>query len=48
VLAVTRRDIVEGSNDLGLGCCDAGPGYDLASGWGSVDAERLATAAGAR
>lgn len=36
------RDIVDGSNDLGFGCCDAGPGYDLASGWGSVNAERLA------
>jgi subtilase family serine protease len=43
------RDVVQGSNDLlGFGCCEAGPGYDLASGWGSVDAEGLATAAGFR
>ena len=42
------RDVVEGSNDLGRGCCDAGPGYDLASGWGSVDAEGLASAAALR
>jgi kumamolisin len=42
------RDVVEGSNNLGFGCCDAGLGYDLASGWGSVDAAGLAPAAGSR
>jgi hypothetical protein len=37
------RDVVEGTNDvLEVGCCDAAPGYDLASGWGSVDAQGLA------
>ena len=38
------RDIVTGSNDpFGvIGCCDAGPGYDEASGLGSVDLGRLA------
>ena len=40
------RDVVEGSNDLGRGCCRAGPGYDLASGWGSIDGEGLAASAG--
>jgi hypothetical protein len=39
-------DVTSGSNDIGpfipggngqpLGCCNAGPGYDEASGWGSV------------
>ncbi len=39
------RDVTVGSNDVaGVGCCTAGPGYDLASGWGSFDADRLATA----
>lgn len=43
------RDVVKGSNELlPFGCCDAGPGYDLASGWGSVDAEGLASAAAPR
>jgi subtilase family serine protease len=45
-------DVRSGSNDLGpsipggnhrrLGCCTAGPGYDRASGLGSVDLSRLA------
>lgn len=31
-------DIVLGDNDLfAVGCCTAGPGYDQASGWGSLD-----------
>lgn len=31
-------DIVLGDNDLfGVGCCTAGPGYDQASGWGSMN-----------
>lgn len=38
-LAATSRgvhDVTEGSNRvLGLTCCDAAPGFDLASGWGS-------------
>lgn len=30
-------DVVLGDNDLfGVGCCTAGPGYDQASGWGSM------------
>ena len=30
-------DITVGTNDLyGVGCCTAGPGYDPASGWGSI------------
>jgi subtilase family serine protease len=45
-------DVVQGNNDVGpyipsgggraLGCCTAGPGYDEASGWGSVDLARFA------
>jgi len=36
-------DIVVGNNDLfGVGCCSAGVGYDLASGWGSVNIEQAA------
>lgn len=36
------NDITGGSNDLyNVGCCTAGPGFDAASGWGSVDFERL-------
>jgi len=32
------RDIVSGSNDVyGIGCCNAGPGYDPATGWGVID-----------
>jgi kumamolisin len=37
------RDITQGNNDLyRLGCCSAGPGYDRASGWGSVQLDALA------
>jgi subtilase family serine protease len=40
------RDIVNGSNSaIWKTCCQALPGYDLASGWGSVNAERLAAIA---
>lgn len=32
------RDVTTGTNDLyNVGCCTAGPGYDTASGWGSID-----------
>jgi hypothetical protein len=40
-------DVTQGSNDVGpfipggdgepLGCCTAGPGFDEASGWGTID-----------
>jgi subtilase family serine protease len=36
------RDVVRGSISLGTRCCQAFRGYDRASGWGSVNAERLA------
>jgi subtilase family serine protease len=45
-------DVLGFSNDVGpdiggnqrpLGCCTAHRGYDLASGWGSVDVEQFAT-----
>jgi subtilase family serine protease len=40
------RDVLQGDNDiLGIGCCGAGPGYDTASGWGSVNVTRFAQAA---
>jgi len=41
------RDIVRGSipSPRGVHCCRALPGYDLASGWGSVNADGLAAAA---
>jgi subtilase family serine protease len=40
------RDIFKGSIRIGkTGCCQAFPGYDRASGWGSVNAERLAAIA---
>jgi hypothetical protein len=32
---------VNGGNGQPLGCCTAGPGFDLASGWGSVDLAAL-------
>lgn len=32
---------INGGNGQPLGCCTAGPGYDLASGWGSVDLAAL-------
>lgn len=45
-------DVTTGANDLGasisgspFGCCTAGPGYDEASGLGSVNIAALATAA---
>ncbi len=47
-------DVTQGSNDVGaflnsiggpLGCCTAGPGYDEASGWGSVNLAAFATQA---
>lgn len=50
-------DVTEGNDDLGLmlpaevgggaplGCCDARPGYDWASGWGSPNVAALADAA---
>ncbi len=32
------NDVTAGTNDLyNVGCCTAGPGYDTASGWGSID-----------
>jgi len=49
--------VTEGSNDVGtaiqapvsdgqpLGCCSAVPGYDLASGWGSLSIPRFNDAA---
>ena len=51
------RDVVSGSNDIGpylrpeagggqpLGCCTAMRGYDLASGWGSIDFPAFSNAA---
>lgn len=40
------HDVTEGSNRvLGLTCCDAAPGFDLATGWGSLELPRLADAA---
>lgn len=41
------RDVTVTNNDVnGIGCCDADVGYDLASGWGSVNAAALAVALG--
>jgi len=41
------NDVTEGTNDLfGLGCCDAGVGFDLASGWGEVNFTGLHAALG--
>jgi len=51
------RDVTNGNNDLGLltpaeaggghplGCCSARPGYDLATGWGSLKVDGFARAA---
>lgn len=48
------NDVTQFGNDVGpyipgngepLGCCTAGPGYDEASGWGSVNLTGLAAAA---
>lgn len=37
------NDITSGDNDLfRVGCCSARPGYDRASGWGSIDLSVLA------
>ena len=37
-------DIVLGDNDVfDVGCCSAGPGYDQASGWGSINLGAAAT-----
>jgi kumamolisin len=53
-------DVTHGNDDLGvalpadagggqpLGCCSALPGYDMASGWGSLDMPNLAKRATAR
>ncbi len=36
-------DVTQGTNDLySAGCCTAAPGYDPASGWGSVAFDKLA------
>lgn len=49
-------DVTEGSNDVGpfiqsdgdpLGCCNAAPGFDEASGWGGINLAQFATDAGA-
>ncbi len=54
VSAPVFYDVTQGSNDVGpflsniggpLGCCSAGSGYDLASGWGSVNLASFATQA---
>jgi hypothetical protein len=40
------RDITIGNNDVyGLGCCDAGPGYNEAAGWGSPNVTAVISAA---
>jgi kumamolisin len=40
------RDVVHGSNAaVYTSCCKAAPGYDMASGWGSVNAAALAAVA---
>ncbi len=37
------QDVVIGNNDLfDVGCCTAGPRYDMASGWGSLNINSLA------
>ena len=53
-------DVIQGNDDLGkmlpvdagggvpLGCCSARVGYDMASGWGSLDLPHLAQTATAR
>lgn len=43
--AAVFTDVTSGTNDLyQVGCCTAGPGYDLASGLGELDAATLAEA----
>lgn len=35
-------DVTEGNNDVfGVGCCTATPGYDMASGWGSMRLDKF-------
>jgi hypothetical protein len=53
--ATVFSDVTAGSNDVfpfvggkPLGCCSAGPGFDFASGWGSVNVANFATVASAR
>jgi hypothetical protein len=53
--AQVYNDVTEIGNDVGpyisggngepLGCCSAGPGYDAASGWGSIKLANLAVVA---
>jgi len=39
------HDVTTGNNDVaGVGCCEATVGYDIASGWGSLDASALRSA----
>lgn len=39
------QDVIIGNNDLfDVGCCVAGPRYDMASGWGSLNISSLARA----
>ena len=43
--AVGLNDVIAGNNDVAkVGCCTATPNWDLASGWGSVNAADLAEA----
>jgi subtilase family serine protease len=47
-VAVGSNDVwgpVGGLNGSALGCCSAAPGYDTASGWGSVNVANFAAAA---
>lgn len=40
--ALVLTDVTSGDNDLyDVGCCTAGPGYDLASGWGELNVGAL-------
>ena len=55
VAKLVYNDVTEFGNDVGpyipggkgqpLGCCTAGPGFDDASGWGSIDLPNFALAA---
>ncbi len=46
ILPQALRDVTTANNDISnVGCCDAGVGYDLATGWGSVYAADLLDAA---
>ncbi len=43
--AASILDVTVGNNDtIATNCCDAGPGYDLASGWGSPLAQAMSAA----